>query len=1022
MADRRGATRGRIVGRDRELELLREAERLAGDGAPQTVLVTGEAGIGKTRLVEELTATASSTVLVGGCVPVVGEALPFGPVVQAMRDVVRDGSPLEVGLPDDLVRLLPSAATRRYDAPGASALDAPVSATAQVRLFEAVLTFLGRLDHVTLVLEDLHWADRSTLDLVAFLARNLRRERVLLVLTLRSDDIGPDTPFRIWLAELERLSTVDRVDLNRLPPDDTTRMLAGLLGTAPTPALVDRIYQRSAGNPLFTEHLLSLGDDPQGPPPPTLRELLGSRFATLSEPTRRAVRLASVLGRVVDLELLAAVAEGSEAAVEESLREAVDRHLMEPRASGDYGFIHPLFREVVYVDLLPGERRRMHAAAARALSRVDDGSHAIAGEIARHWQAAGDCPRAFESAAAAGLAAEAVYAFADADEHLARAVDLGRELPDEAFDPLPVDRVELLAHAAQVANLVGHGDRAVHAIRAAIPLADDPMRRAQLLEREGGYHFNTGEFEAADAAYRAALELLPTAPELDSTGAIQARVYAGLGMLAMAASKLDAGAEACRRAIEIAAPIGQVRVEGMALNALGVVTAYGGDFDSGIARLRRSLTIAADLDEPDDLGAAYIHLTHVLGLAGRFDEAVRFGREGIDELRRVGLVRQYGSFLQANIAEPLIKAGRLPEAAALLDQALALQPQGLQAHPILVQCARYALVTGDLTAARERIEQGMVFAAEGSVPDAWRRELLEAGAELALWRHRPDRAAQLVEEGLALVECGDEERFAGPLVGLGLRAAADAADDARARRAARAEAVAVDRGRAIVERARALRPDPLSVDDAWAPDGPALAMTALAERARLSGRPDPDRWAEAAEAWERVGRPYPAAYARWREADATARSSHRTDRRLAVARHAYEVAVRLGATAIVNEVTELARWYRLDLTTAEPEPVPTGGSAESASSTGPAESAESAETAAGEQTAAAIEQIGLTPRELEVLAGLAAGQTNRELAETLYISVKTASVHVSNILRKLDVDGRAEAARVAYRLGLDRRS
>jgi DNA-binding CsgD family transcriptional regulator/tetratricopeptide (TPR) repeat protein len=997
-----------LVGRDGELTELHEALRKCADGAPRTALVTGEAGIGKTRLVEEFRAAAPGIVLAGGCVPVVGEALPFGPVVQALRDVVQ---PLDddvlACLPPELARLVPADPSRPPDRTGSSALESPVSPSAQVRLFEAALAFLARLGRggpVTVVIEDLHWADRSTLDLVAFLARNLRTEPVLLVLTLRSDDVGPDTPFRLWLAELERLPAVERINLTRLPPDQTTRLLTGLLGAPPTPALVDRIYQRAAGNPLFTEHLLSLADDPDGLPPPTLRGLLGVRIAVLCEPTRRALRVASVLGRVVDLDLLAAVADEPSAAVEDALREAVDRHVMEPRTSGDYGFRHPLFREVVYADLLPGERRRLHAAAAEALGRIDaDASYSVAGEIARHWQAAGDNQRAFDSAVTAGLAAEAVSAFADADEHLARAVDLVRGLPDSVFEPLSIDRVELLASAAQAAHLAGHGDRAVAAIRAAMPLTDDPARQAQLLEREGTYRFNTGEFEAAETAYQSALDLLPTEPPTP----IRARIFAGLGMLSMAATRLAAAADASRRAIEIAAPVGEVREEGRALNALGVVTAYGGDVDTGIAHLRRSLEIAADLHEPDDLGAAYIDLTHVLGLAGRFDDAVRVGREGIDDMRRVGLGRQEGSFLQANVAESLIKAGRWAEAAALLDEALASRPQGLRAHPILVQAVRLAVATGDLATAEERVEQGMALTAEVGVPDAWQRELVESAAELALWRHRPDQALDLVEEGLALVEGGDEQRFAGSLVVLGIRAAADGAADAQARRHGSAATMTVERGEEMAARGRRLHPDPLDADATWWPEGRALALTGGAELARLRGDSDPRRWTAVAEAWESIHRPFAAAYARWREADALAQVHERGNRPIAAVRLAHDLATRLGAEALAGEVTELARWYRIDLTVPVDESTDEGADADGEANGAPPPT---------------IEGIGLTPRELEVLAGLAAGQTNRELADSLFISVKTASVHVSNILRKLDVSGREEAARVAYRLGLDRDS
>ena len=999
MGDLADGDRIALVGRARDLTALQDGQRQAADGAAQTLLVMGEAGIGKTRLIDEFIATSTGAVLAGGCIPVVGEALPFAPLTQALRGFQRQTATASPPLPPDLMRLLPRDDTVPTTASSGRALDAAVSPTAQVRLFESLLGFLGQLcasSQVTVVLEDLQWADRSTLDLVGFLVRNLRTEPVLLVLTLRSDDVGRATPFRQWLAELERLRTTTTLELERLSRDDTSKLLSGLLGSIPPASLSDRVHQRSAGNPLFAEHLLAWSNDSQGSVPATLQELLGSRVAVLAEPTRRVLRVASVLGRVVSLELLAEVAGESEATTEEALRSAVERHVVEPRTTGDYGFRHPMFREVVYAELLPGEQRRLHAAAADVLTRSSDGSYAVLGEVARHWQAAGDAERAFRSAVAAGLAAAEVYALADADEDLTRAVELSRELPDGAFEDLAVDRIDLFAQAAQMASLIGHSDQATALIRDAVAMSDDAVRQAHLLEREGAYCFNNWLFDAAAVSYRAALELLPAQPPMP----IQARVHAGLGMLAMAATRLDEARERCDQAVAIAREVDAVREEGQALNARGVVTAYEGDVNGGVEQLRRSLAIAEKLQQPDDLAAAYIHLCHILGLAGRFDEMLSVGRDGAAALRRLGMHRQEGSFLLANLSEALIKVGRWPEATDLLRQALALRAHGLQSFPVLVQSARLSLVIGDLESAQDRVEQVTALLADGGAPDAWQRERLELSAELALWQRRPEDAARLADEGIALIERNDEQRFAGPLVVLALRAYADLAETARARRAGRQSATAVRKGHGVAARARALQPDPLASDTCEWPESSALALSGRAEIARLDGKDDPRRWSDAATAWEEIDRPFAVAYTRWREADAVARRHERSEQAITAVRRAHRLAIRLGASVLASEVAELARWYRIDLSA-------------------PATESPSAPEA-GSATAAAIEDMGLTPRELEVLAGLAAGQTNRELADSLFISVKTASVHVSNILRKLDVSGREEAARVAYRLGLDR--
>ncbi|HEU0287928.1 MAG TPA: ATP-binding protein, partial [Nocardioidaceae bacterium] len=204
MAEPAVGARSPLVGRDQDLAALQEGQRRAADGTARTALVTGEAGVGKTRLINEFIGTSEGVVLAGGCIPVVGEALPFAPLTQALRDFRRRSTGRAPSIPADLMRLLPPDPSQSSEPSAARASDAPASTSAQVRLFESLLGFLSQLaasGPVTVVIEDLHWADRSTLDLVGFLARNLRAERVLLVLTLRSDDVGPDTPFRFWLAE-----------------------------------------------------------------------------------------------------------------------------------------------------------------------------------------------------------------------------------------------------------------------------------------------------------------------------------------------------------------------------------------------------------------------------------------------------------------------------------------------------------------------------------------------------------------------------------------------------------------------------------------------------------------------------------------------------------------------------------------------------------------------------------------------------------------------------------------------------
>jgi AAA ATPase domain len=231
-----------LVGRVEELETLEAARRRAADGEPAVVLVGGEAGVGKTRLAAELTARClvdGTRVLAGGCVPVGGNGLPFAPIMEALRPLPEElgvDAVRELGGPSwrELARLLPT-----LGEPEAG----PAGQVAQARLFELLLGLLARLSQqtpVTLVVEDLHWADQSTRDLLAFLVRNLRRERILAVLTYRSDEprtdrLGP------WLAELDRVGPVRRLELVRLDRAETVAQLIGILGAVPAADLVDEL-------------------------------------------------------------------------------------------------------------------------------------------------------------------------------------------------------------------------------------------------------------------------------------------------------------------------------------------------------------------------------------------------------------------------------------------------------------------------------------------------------------------------------------------------------------------------------------------------------------------------------------------------------------------------------------------------------------------------------------------------------------------------------------------------------------
>jgi len=525
--DNPGEMGGRVasptfVGRVEELHVLEAARVRVADGDPAVVLVGGEAGVGKTRLVAELTARCAADgirVLVGGCVPVGDGALPYAPVVEALRGLLGDvgvAAVRELVGPSwpELARLLPALGEPR-------AGGGPPDQAAQARLFELLLGLLGRLCEETplvLVVEDLHWADRSTRDLLAFLVRNLRRERVLLVVTYRSDETGRARlgPF---LAELDRAGPVDRIELPRFQRPEVAAQLTGILGEAPAADLVEATFARSEGNPFFTEELLEAVRAGSRELPMTLRDLLLGRITGLPEPARHVLGVAAVAGRPLSHRLLAAVAGLDEPRLDGALRAAVDHQLLVTRHGEDgYGFRHALLQEVVYADLLPGERARVHAALAAALTAqpgwAGGTSATVAAELAYHWEAAGDLERALPAAVQAGTAAERSVALAEAHRHYERALQLWDRVP-RAAELVSVDQTTLLERAAEAAHLVDADPRAVERIQAALAGVDpatDPVRAGLLHERLGRYLWLTLD-EAALPAYKEAVRLVPAEPE-----------------------------------------------------------------------------------------------------------------------------------------------------------------------------------------------------------------------------------------------------------------------------------------------------------------------------------------------------------------------------------------------------------------------------------------------------------------------------------------------------------------------------
>jgi DNA-binding CsgD family transcriptional regulator/tetratricopeptide (TPR) repeat protein len=1000
---------GPFVGRAAELERLDAALGRAAGGAPAAVLVGGEAGLGKSRLVAEFALRARGSgarVLGGWCIQVGEEALPYAPFSDALRPLVRtlDPAALQEVVGDwrpELARLLPD-----LGRPGPLVEVGPGGRFTQVRLFEGLLGLLERLAHrapLVLTLEDLHWADHSSLDLLAFLAHGLREVPIVLVATYRSDELHRRHRLRPLLAELDRNPAVERVELRRLTRGELTDLLTARLSRWPDPDLVDRVLVRSEGNPFFAEELLAAalrGEDEVLPA--TLHDLLAARVDALSDPAQQVLRVAAVTGRRVREELLAVACQLEPPTLLAALREAVAGQVLVTDPAGDaYAFRHALLREVVEADLLPGERRLLHGALGRSLAdhpELATGTPAeVAAELALHWHASGDEHLALPAAVQAGLAAERVFAFAEARRQFERALDLWSRAPaavaELAAAAPTLDRVALLGRAARAAYLTGDQQNAAALARAArmgVDAAAEPVRAGLLTERLGRYLWMSGSDEALHA-YREAVELIPAEPP----SAERARVLAGQAHVLAMASHLRAAEARAREALAAARAIGDLREECSARITLGAALIQG-DRERGLAHLRDARKLAEDLGDVDRLGLALTFVPQALDAAGRLEDALAEALEGMELTRRLGMDRGYGAYLTGYAGDLSFRLGRWEQADRYGRHALAASRMpSLPALHIRVWRAQFDIERGELWSAEERLNEVRRSFPYQHTPQFTR--YFEARAALAIWQGRPDDAQAAVWQGLERLDRAgaEEERWFRILLSLGLRAEADRAERARARRVPADADAARRAGTALLARSRQLLE---RAGGSGAPPQPATAAHAAigeAEASRLQGRSDPERWAVASACLEALGQPYPAAYTRWREAEAVLSARGPRARVTAALRQAHQLSARLGAAPLQREVERLARRARIDPASA-PQP------------------------RAGPPTAgpSPAERLGLTRREREVLALVAAGRTNQQIADTLFISLKTAGNHVSSILAKLGVASRVEAAAAAHQGGL----
>ena len=986
-----------LIGRVDELGRLGAALRRAVDGQSSAILVAGEAGVGKTRLVSELAELAraeGAEVLQGGCILLGEGALPYAPVVEALRGLVRRTPATEIDSVFgqgrfELARLVPDLGPMAED----SASDLSIE-SAQGRLFELLLGVLDRLSArspVVFIVEDLHWSDRSTRDLLGFLVRNLRDAPVVLLLTYRSDELHRRHPLLPFLAELGRAAGVERVELQPFDGGESAAQLRAIAGRDLDPALIESIHARSGGNAFFAEELLvAAGEDGRTELPSTLRDVLLARVAELAVPTQEFLRVASAAGQRVDPALLAAAVAMDPSDLYAALRESVSRQVLvpDPKAGVErYAFRHALLQEAVYDDLLPGERNRLHAAFARTLEASSSGDARHAAELAYHWYAAHDLPRALEAAVAAGRAAEVTYAFPEAVAQYERAIDLWDHVPD-AQTHAGRDRVDLLTTLAGVARYHDPA-RAVAHIQAAIQLVDetlDPVRIGVLNERLGRFAWMAGQGELAQRAHRMAMRMIPPEPPSEA----RARAMAGLAQILMLGARFDDSRSLAEEAMLLASAVGARDIEGHALDTRGVDRASAGEIEAALDDIRAALAIAEEVGNVDDIGRAYANWIWILDIAGRLDESIEVAEAGVALTERLGLMRFFGAHLLCGAADNLYRLGRWDESEQAVRRAQEHAVVGINEILIEELNGRLAMARGRFDEAAKHLNP-LAPLAERTADVQFISPVESSLAELAVWQGRPDDAAATTTAALQRIDFTPEVKI-GELYALGVRAYADVAELARARRSTDQLRLAIAAGEGVLDAIHRRHADVVATRPMLAELSEAWLLLCEAEGTRLRQMADPDAWLASIRSWERLRRPYAIAYARWREAEACLAARGDRDRAATALRVAHEIAGRLGAEPLMREVTALAARARLVLEPTAPDKGP-----------------EPADDGAG---------FGLTAREREVLALVALGRTNRQIAGELFISENTAGVHVSNILGKLSVAGRGEAAAVAYRLGL----
>jgi DNA-binding CsgD family transcriptional regulator/tetratricopeptide (TPR) repeat protein len=746
--------------------------------------------------------------------------------------------------------------------------------------------------------------------------------------------------------------------------------------------MVERVHARSEGNAFFVEELACCGSEGAGLPA-SVRDLLLVRVEHLPEATQQVLRLAAIGGTRVSHALLAAVVGADDDELLHALRTAVGANvLVQDQDGGGYAFRHALLREALHDDVLPGEHTRLHAHYAKVLeanpSLVAAGRAAT--DVAHHWWAALDAPRALPAAFRAAEVAAGQFAFAEQLRMLERVLALWDSVPDAA-QLLSREQLDILELAIGAATGAGEYERALGLAREALALVDrnaNPVRAAMLLNKLGKVLNKLGRSGGVEAL-REAESLLPAEPP----SVERAKVLNSLGIALMLIPETAESLAVTMEALEVARSVGDRHAELNALITLACDLVGMGDAEGGLARFAEAQELQAQLTSRDLGMRLATNYSDALEGLGRHEEALDVTRAGIVTANSIGLARTTGTFLTGNLADSLISLGLWEQADDLTAEALDLDPPGVYASLHRLR-GDIAVGRGDLDAARTELAASRKAIDVQATGAQYRLPQAHLEASISLAEDRPTDAVEIACAAVRTVPVGDVQRHVWPLLSLAARGVADVAQRARALHDMAALRASEEHASWISSRASALGCIGLVE--------PAHAATLAAELGRAEGKSTIAAWEGAVSAWRTCGQPFRLAYTLFRLAETMLREGDRDSATLPL-REAAEITDRLSAMPLRREIELLAVRSRITLEDS---------------------SSEAAEPVVVDER----DRLGLTARELEVLRLVASGRSNRQIAEHLFISTKTASVHVSNILAKLGASGRTEAAATAHRLRL----